>query len=429
MPAALEVRSVVTGIIFALVLVGVIVRPRGLSEAVFALVGGALMLGIGVVSPVQAAQKVAGNWNVFLFFLGLFTISAIADLAGVFDWLADRAARLSGGSSRRLLINVFLLGALVSAFLSNDATVLILTPVVLTLITRLGLPARPYVFACAFIANAASFTLPVSNPVNIVVLTAFPVPLPAYLVHLLPAAVASVAINLVVFLLLFRRDLRGRFAFDLMGEVAAVKEFPAFFRSVAAWLTVTVVVYVLAAIREFPLGLVAALSGSGLVVLALLFRRLSWSHLAQEISWSLFGLVAGLLVLIQGLENVGVTPLLARLLLAGGNSKVVGAFSSVATAAVGSNIMNNLPATFVLTATIGHVPDAALRGVLAYGTIVGADLGPNITIVGSLSTMLWLLILRRRDVEVSALEFMKLGAPVTLLLLACSAGLLALTAR
>lgn len=428
-PAFVDVRSVATIAIFVLALVGIIVRPRGLSEAITALAGGVLLLIIGVVSPAQAAQKLAGNWNVFLFFLGLFTISAIADLAGVFDWLADRAARLSGGSARRLLINVFLLGALVSAFLSNDATVLILTPVVLTLITRLGLPARPYVFACAFIANAASFTLPVSNPVNIVVLTAFPIPLPAYLVHLLPAALASVGINLLVFLLLFRRDLRGHFLPDQVGDVAAVKEFPTFFRAVAGWLAVTMLAYVLAAVWEFPLGLVAAVSGGGLVVLAFAFRRLSWVRLAREISWPLFGLVAGLLVLIQGLENVGVTPLLARLLLIGGDSKTTGAFASVATAAVGSNIMNNLPATFVLTATIGHVPDAALRGVLAYGTIIGADLGPNITIVGSLSTMLWLLILRRRDVEVSALDFIKLGAPVTLLMLACSAGMLALTAR
>jgi arsenical pump membrane protein len=423
----LDVRAAAAIVIFVLALLGILVRPRGLSEAVFALVGGVLMLGIGVVSPGQAVEKLAGNWNVFMFFLGLFTISSVADLAGVFDWLADRAARLSGGSARRLLINVFLLGALVSTVLSNDATVLILTPVVLTLVTRLGLPARPYVFACAFIANAASFTLPVSNPVNIVVLTAFPVPLPAYLVHLLPAAVVSIAINLPVFLLLFRRDLRGRFVPDQVGEVEAVRQFPAFFRSVVGWLAVTVVVYVLAAIREFPLGLVASMSGIGLVALALGFGHISWARLAREISWPLFGLVAGLLVLIQGLENVGVTPLLARLLLIGGNGKVAGAFVSVATAAVGSNIMNNLPATFVLTATIGHVSDAALRNVLAYGTIIGADLGPNITVVGSLSTMLWLLILRRRDVEVSALDFIKLGAPVTLLMLAVSAGILALT--
>jgi arsenical pump membrane protein len=168
---------------------------------------------------------------------------------------------------------MFLLGALVSAFLSNDATVLILTPVVLTLITRLCLPARPYVFTCAFIANVASFTLPVSNPVNIIVLDAFPVPLPAYLVHLLPAAVVCVAINLVVFLLLFRHDLRGRFAPEQVGEVEAVKRFPAFFRTVAGWLAVTVVVYVLAAIRQVPLGLVAALSGSGLTGLACDFQR------------------------------------------------------------------------------------------------------------------------------------------------------------
>jgi arsenical pump membrane protein len=425
----LDASAIAAIVIGVLALVGIIVRPRGLTEAVFALVGGALLVVIGVVSPDQALQKLAENWNVFLFFLGLFAISAIADLAGVFDWLADRAAGLSGGSARRLLINVFLLGALVSAFLSNDATVLILTPVVLTLVTRLGLPARPYVFACAFIANAASFTLPVSNPVNIIVLTAFPVALPAYLAHLLPAAITSVLVNVLVFLLLFRRDLRGRFAADHLSGVPAVKEYPAFFRSVTTWLAITAVVYVVAAIREFPLGLVAATSGVGLVALALGFRRLSWPQLARDISWPLFGLVAGLLVLVQGLENVGVTPLLARLLLLGGTNKVASAYSSVVTAAIGSNLMNNLPATFVLTATIGHVPDAALRGILAYGTIIGADLGPNITVVGSLSTMLWLLILRRRGVAVSALDFIKLGAPVTLLVLACSAAILALSTR
>lgn len=423
----MDARTAAAIVVFILALVGIIVRPRGLSEAVFALAGGALTLAIGVVTPVQAVATLIDNWNVFLFFLGLFTISAIADLAGIFDWLADRAARLSGGSARRLLLNVFLLGALVSAFLSNDATVLILTPVVLTLIIRLGLPARPYVFACAFIANAASFTLPVSNPVNIVVLDALPTPLPAYLAHLLPAALASVAINLLVFMLLFRRELRGRFVPEAVGEVDAIRKAPAFFRVVAGWLVLTVVVYVVAAVRLFPLGLVAAVSGGGLVGLALAFRRLSWVALAREISWSLFGLVAGLLVLVQALENVGVTPLLARLLLIGGSSPAKAAFAAVATAAVGSNIMNNLPATFVLTATIGHVPGAALRGVLAYGTIIGADLGPNITVVGSLSTMLWLLILRRRDVDVSALDFLKLGAPVTLVMLACAAAILALT--
>lgn len=424
----MDLRTALAVAIFVVALVGIIVRPRGISEAGCALAGGLLMLLIGVVSPAQALEKLAGNWNVFLFFFGLFSISAIADLAGIFDWLADRAARLSGGSARRLLINVFVLGAIVSAFLSNDATVLILTPVVLTLITRLGLPARPYVFACAFIANAASFILPVSNPVNIVVLTAFPTPLPAYLAHLLPAALVSTVINLLLFLLIFRRDLRGRFPPDQVGEVEAATQYPVFFRTVAGWLAVTALVYVLAATREFPLGLVAAVSGAALVAMAAGFRRLSWPQLAREISWSLFGLVAGLLMLIQGLENVGVTPLLARWLLVGGAGRRLAAVSAVATAAIGSNIMNNLPATFLLTATIGHVGAATLRPLLAYGTIVGADLGPNITVVGSLSTMLWLLILRRRDVEVSALEFFTLGLPVTLLMLAGTAGMLALTA-
>ncbi len=411
---------------FVLAMAGIIVRPRDLPEAVFALAGGAVMLITGFVPPVQSLTTIASHWNVFLFFLGLFTISSVADLAGIFDWLALFAARISGGSSRRLLINVFLIGAVVSAFLSNDATVLILTPVVLTLTTRLGLPTRPYVFACAFVANAASFTLPVSNPVNIIVLTTFPAALPAYLAHLLPAAALSVAINLAAFLWLFRQDVRGRF--DILAAISANgdQSQPAFFRAVAGWLAATCVVYILAAIWEFPLGVVAAGSGVGLVAIAQFSGKLRWRRLGREISWSLFGLVAGLLVLVDGLANTGVLPALARLLSLGGSQPFASAFVAVATAALGSNLVNNLPATFVLTASIGHVADASIRGALAYGTIVGADLGPNITIVGSLSTMLWLLILRRNDVDVSALEFARLGAPVTLITLLCATTLLAL---
>lgn len=422
-------QTVAAGAIFVLALLGVLTRPRDLPEAAFAVAGGVLMLAVGVTTPTQAGATLVDHWNLFLFFLGLMAIAAIADTAGVFDWLAVRAARWSGGSARRLLINIVLLGTVLSAFLSNDATALILTPVVFTVSTRLGLSPRPYVFACAFVANAASWVLPMSNPINIVVLHDYPLALPAYLARLLPAALLTLAINLAALLFLFRGDLRARFPVEAVGRADAAKAAPAFFRTVAGWLIATAVVYVMAALRQFPLGIVAAASGAGVTLVALCYRRLSPRQVVRDISWALFGFVAGMLVLVQGLENVGATALLARLLDLGASGGLASAFVAVWTAAIGANLINNLPATFVIVAAIGHVSDPAAQGLLSAGTIVGADLGPNITIVGSLSTMLWLLLLRRRELEVTALDYLKVGGPVTALALVVAAVALWLTGR
>ncbi len=407
----------------------VLFRPRQLSEAIPALAGAALFVLVGAVSPRHAGQALLSHWNLFLFFLGLMTIAAVADTAGVFDWLAQKAALLSRGSRRRLLLNVFVLGTVMTAFLSNDATTLILTPIVFTLATRFGLPPRPYVFSCAFVANTASFLLPVSNPINVLLLDRFPIPLSSYFVHLLPVSVLAIAINLVVFLILFRREVRGNFRLARMDDVAAGKARPIFFRLVCAWLLATAGIYVLAAARQWPVGLVAAMSGTGLIAAAWLAGTLSWHNLAKEISWSLFGFVAGMLILVQGLEDAGITKALARLLELGGHSASGVAIASVATAAVGANVINNLPASLVLESAIGHTGAGSQTTLLAFGTLVGADLGPNLTVVGSLSTMLWLLILRRRDLEVSALEYLRVGAMVTPIMLLCSAAVLWLTSR
>src|SRR3989442_1676061 len=163
------------------------VRPWKTNEALIALAGAGLLLTLGLVSPADALSTLAHDWNTFFFFLGLMSISVLAEVAGFFDWLAAIAARLSGNSARRLFLNTFLLGSLISMFLSNDATALILTPIVYSLTTRLRLPVLPYLFACTFIADSASFLLPVSNPINIIVLSTFPLDLWTFLrllVHL-----------------------------------------------------------------------------------------------------------------------------------------------------------------------------------------------------------------------------------------------------
>jgi arsenical pump membrane protein len=404
-------------IVFIVTLVLIMARPRGLSEAWAALGGAATMLLLGLVSPGETRDLLVANLNVFGFFLGLMAIAALADSAGVFAWLAGIAARTARGSARRLFINVFLVGVLITVFLSNDATALILTPLVYTLVTRLRLPVLPYMFACTFIADTASFVLPVSNPINIIVLQAFPRDLGTYLGHLLPAAVLVILANIGLFLIIFRRAIGG--SFDPRHLDAVPPAHPALLHFSLATLAMIAVAYVVAGWEQWPLSLVA-LSGAA-VLLAGARRYGQWTprHWAREIAWPIFGFIAGMLVVVRGIENLGLTTAFGHglLTLAGGNPAVATALTAVGTA-VGANLINNVPMALVLVSAIGTGgPPGPVRAALVYAGILGADLGPNITTVGSLATMLWLLILRRKGLEVSSWDYFRLGITVTPLLL------------
>src|SRR2546430_7515226 len=204
-------RTVLILLITLLTLLGIMLRPWKVSEAITALTGAGLLLLLGLLSPGEALATLLLAWNTFFFFLGMMSLAALAETAGFFDWLAVQAARLSGSSSRRLFLNTFLLGSLISMILSNDATALILTPIIYSLVTRLRLPVLPFLFACTFIADTASFLLPVSNPINIIVLSKFPLDLWTFLRLLFLPSVVVIGINIGVFYLLYRRQLHGRF--------------------------------------------------------------------------------------------------------------------------------------------------------------------------------------------------------------------------
>src|SRR5438874_3612634 len=204
-------RTVLISLIALLTLLGIMIRPYKISEAIIALAGAALLLVLGLLSPGVAITTLLRDWITFFFFLGMMSLSTLAEAAGLFDWLAVQAARLSGNSSRRLFFNTFLLGSLISMLLSNDATALILTPIVYSLVTRLRLPVLPYLFACTFIADTASFLLPVSNPINILVTSQFPLGLLTFLHLLFLPSLLVIGINAGVFYVLYRRQLQGRF--------------------------------------------------------------------------------------------------------------------------------------------------------------------------------------------------------------------------
>lgn len=416
-------REAAGAAIFLLAMAAVITRPRRLDEAVAAALGAVAMLLAGVLSPGQALAALAAQWNLFLFFLGLMLVSGLADAAGFFDAAGALAIGAARGSGRLLLLCVFGAGAVITAFLSNDATALILTPVVYSVATRLRLPPLPYLFATTFVADTASMTLPVSNPINILVSDRAGIGLAAYASHLLAASVIAIALNAALFMLRFRREAGRRFQVDWRGELAAAVQDRRLFRLTCAGLAVLAAAYLAASALQLPLGGVAVGGAVLLAMLALVARNLQAERVRAHVSLSLFVYLAGLLVLVRGIETAGLTAAATGLLTALPQSQLGAVAAGVASGAVGANLINNVPATLVLLTGSGHTLPF-LIGVLA-----GADLGPNLTPVGSLSTMLWLVIVRRHGVEVSSVQYMKLGALVTPMLLVAAALTIATTFR
>jgi arsenical pump membrane protein len=415
----------ITFIVFItmMTLIGIMVRPWKLNEALITMTGAGLLLILGLISPSDAFSTLIHDWNTFFFFLGMMSLSALAEMAGLFDYLALQAARLSRNSSLRLFLNTFLLGSLISMFLSNDATALILTPIIYTLVTRLRLPVLPFLFACTFIADTASFLLPVSNPINIIIISRFPLDLLTFLRLLFLPSLVVIAINFGMFYLLYRRQLRGRFDLKRLPQEESIKHI-GYFRYTCAVLIVVAIAYVVASSIQLPLSLVALGGAMLLLSGALYWKRTTLFQTGKQISWSIFGFIAGMFIVVQAFESTGLTMQFGKLLLylsdgSSFGSVMVGTLG----AALGTNLINNVPMAVVMTSSlqsVQHATSAVQHGFIA-ATIFGCDLGPNLTTVGSLATVLWLLILRQRNLEVSGLDYFKIGILVTPLMLVAGA--------
>ena len=417
-------RTLIAALIGVLTLLGIMIRPFRWNEAFIAMAGAAILLIFGLISPDDAFFTLARDWNTFLFFLGMMVISALAEVAGLFDWLAARAANLAGESSARLFLNVFLLGSLISMVLSNDATALILTPIVYVLVTKLRLPVLPYLFACTFIADTASFLLPVSNPINIIILSRFPLDLWTFLRHLFLPSLVVIGINFGVFFLLYRKQLKGNFEIHRLPSGDQVIKHRPYFRYTIGVLAIVAISYLLASAFQFPLSPVALSGAVLLLVGALGWRRTSIGQIGKRISWSIFGFIAGMFIAVRAIEDTGLTTVFGNWLIhLSGKSTLGAVMVGTAGSALGTNLINNVPMAVVMISALSGLQHAApaVQHAFVAATMFGCDLGPNLTTVGSLATVLWLLILRQRNVEVSGLDYFKVGVIVTPLMLLAGA--------
>ncbi len=384
---------------------GVIMRPFSWPEWVWATAGAALLVLLGLLSPADAAAGVAKGLDVYLFLVGMMLLAELARQQGLFDWLAARAARMARGSGTRLFTLVFLVGTAVTAFLSNDATAVVLTPAVAA-VAKAAKAEKPlpYLFICAFIANAASFVLPISNPANLVIYGAHMPPLLAWLPRYALPSLLSIAATYAVLRWTQRADLH---------DVSADIEVPGLSGAgrMAAWgIGGTAVVLLASSAFDIQLGLPTFLAGAATAVLVLWRAGIGPGAVLKEVSWGVLPLVAGLFVLVEALEKTGVTRRLADLLHGLVQHSVTDAAWAAGLAlAFGCNLVNNLPAGLVAgrVAELADLPERARAAVL-----IGVDLGPNLSVTGSLATILWLTALRREGIQVGAWQFLRLGALV-----------------
>ena len=393
----------------ALSTAGVLFRPFRLPEPFWAMAGALVLCVAGLLPWRDALEAVARGNDVYLFLAGMILISELARKTGLFDHVAALAVRAARGSARTLFALVYGFGIAVTAFMSNDATAVVLTPAVIaaTRAARVKHPL-PYLYACAFIANAASFLLPISNPANLVLFGDRMPPLTSWLARFTLPSVVAIAMTFIVLYWTQRDALAEPIENDVPTPPLTLQ----------AWLTTLGIVLTGAAL------LTASLHGQdlgwptfigGLLTLAVVCAtqpRLLVPAL-KEVSWGVLPLVAGLFVLVAGLAQTGLTAQLAHWvrMLSGlqGPEAVLGAGVAGVLVGITSNIVNNLPAGLFAASALaaGHASDTVTAAVL-----IGVDLGPNLSITGSLATLLWLTALRREGHMVGAGTFLKTGALV-----------------
>jgi arsenical pump membrane protein len=419
----MPLRFLATLVIFVGTMFLVVRRPRQWPEAVWTCLGAGLLIALRLVSPAEAGAVVLEAADALLFLLALLILSALLERSGFFDWAAILAASRARGSVRTLYRNVFLLGALITTVLSLDTTAVILTPVVLAFVRRLELRARPFVFACAFVANVASLSLPVSNLTNLLFATTFQLSFARFGLRMLLPSLTALAINYWLFCRIFRRDLDREFALEQLPAPRSAVPHRGYFRWSVGVFGAVCVGYFLAPLihaRPYQIGFAGC---AVLLVVGVVLRRLDFA-MARKLQWSVFPFAMGLFVVVRAVENLGVARLAAALLARIPQQPLIVVPATALLAGIGANVVNNLPAALLAR----HILQAAHAPMPAvYGALIGTNIGPNVVVIGSLATMLVLARAGKDGDAPSNLDFLRVGLRVTPLVLLAASMTLALT--
>ncbi len=437
--------------IFVLTLVMVIWQPRGLGIGWSALGGAVLALVTTVVSFSDVPTVWNIVWNATFAFVAIVLISLILDESGLFEWAALHVARWGRGNGRLLFVLIVLLGAVIAALFANDGAALILTPIVIQMLLALKLSPRAslaFVIACGFIADAGSLPLVVSNLVNIVSADFFDIGFARYALVMVPVGLVTVLASLIVLFAYFRKAIPRRYDPSHLAEPKSVIHDPLTFKAGFVVLGFLLVGYFTAEPLHIPLSAVAATGALALASVAarkpaFVFTRvattkndpaavnadaleqtkqqkqmrpISVSKVVKEAPWQIVLFSIGMYLVVYGLRNEGLTDHLADVFTAlSGHGVVVTALGVGVIVAVLASIMNNMPTVLIAALAIGAAGATGVtHEVMVYANVIGSDLGPKITPIGSLATLLWLHVLARKGIHIGWGQYFRTGIVLTI---------------
>jgi arsenical pump membrane protein len=436
----LDYITVAAVAVFAVTLFLMIKRPFGLRLGYAAGIGAAASLLLGTVSLGQAAESFLNIWDAALAFLGIVALSVTLDAMGFFRWAALRVVKMAGGSGLRLFFYVSLLTAAVSILFANDSAVLILTPIVLEIVTCLGINSKgklAYLFSAGLMADTAAMPLITSNPINILSADFFKYSFVDHLVFMGPVAAATILSSLLLFYLFFRKQIPKTYdmeAADSLNHGKPVISTLLLRISLATLVTIDIG-YVLTSLNRFPVSIV--ICSGAIFLIAVYWFAMKWNGsvngekkgliaLARDINWDIVLFMFSIFLVVQGLETAGITNLLASALLATSKlPSVLGIFAPSMVVTVGASFMNNWPMTILGLLSIQHIgaTGSALIGLI-FSNIIGNNLGPHFFPLGSLAIVIWLETMKRKGVTISLKEYLKVGAVLSIAQVAIASAVL-----
>jgi arsenical pump membrane protein len=417
--------------IFLFTIVLVIWQPKGLGVGWSATLGAVLALITGVVSLNDIPLVWNIVWNATATFIALIIISLLLDEAGFFQWAALHVARWAKGNGRRLFAFTVLLGAAVSALFANDGAALILTPIVISILLALRFsPASTlaFVMAAGFIADTASLPLVVSNLVNIVSADYFNLGFNEYASIMVPVNFVAVGATLAMLYWFFRRDIPERYSLDDLQDPRHAVRDRLTFR--VGWIVLVLLLVGLFALepKGVPISVISAFCAALLFAVAARGHVISTRRVLREAPWQVVTFSLGMYLVVYGLKNAGLTTYLTEILNYLADYGIWGAALGTGfLTALLSSAMNNMPTVLVGALSI-HASDATgvVREAMIYANVIGSDLGPKITPIGSLATLLWLHVLQRKGIRITWGYYFKVGVILTLPILFITLSALAL---